>query len=60
MEIMFYLDMTVFVISCYESLNLVKVKSTISNNEFFVDRKFLKCNPQKQESSLTIVQLRGY
>ena len=59
MERVFYINMPVVIVSIYESLNLVKVRSVESNKVCYVDRKFLKDCPQKTESTLSITQLRG-
>lgn len=59
METVFYMNMPVVIISLYESLNLVKVRSAESNKVFYVDRKFLKDCSQKTEPTLSIAQLRG-
>ena len=43
MERVFYINMPVVIVSIYESLNLVKVRSVESNKVFYVDRKFWGC-----------------
>ena len=59
METVFYVNIPVVIISLYESLNLVKVRSAESDKVYYVDRKFLKDCPQKVEPTLSIAQLRG-
>lgn len=59
MEIMYYIDMPIVILTMYESLNLAKVKSVISQMEFYVDRQFIKEYPKEKEISLSIAQLKG-
>ena len=59
MEIMYYIDMPIVILTMYESLNLAKVKSVISQMEFYVDRQFIKEYPKEEEISLSIAQLKG-
>ena len=39
---MYYIDMPVVIVAMYELLNLAKVKSAVSQIEFYVDRQFIK------------------
>lgn len=45
---MYYIDMPVVIVAMYELLNLAKVKSAVSQIEFYVDRQFIK-NIRKRE-----------
>lgn len=56
---MYYIDMPIVILTMYESLNLAKVKSVISQMEFYVDRQFIKEYPKEKEISLSIAQLKG-
>lgn len=56
-QIVFYMNMPVVIVSLYDSLNLVKVRSAENNRIFYVDKKFLTDCPQKLESVISVTQL---